>query len=478
MPFVFPDFEPWVDRRNIRDKRWKKVPGGYHISRRGLLWLLTNPVYIGWLIINGDVISRTNHEPIIDKEHEYLFWYAFERLSPFTTEGEVNQERAIPPRQFYQRDTEEQAGLLKNRIEAPTGAKIHVHLGEGVHSYCIPRTNIKVLDRSDSEMEVDFVDTEFTKLLLTHLRDTHDFDEFRTWIEDVTNKQVALVDIIHTQLAEIERQQEAILDDRLAIRTQITEQIKQAVAQDPTTDIEKLREQLEHAASQDLERLRKRAAKLDTLTAELTAKLPSSEEDEEIRTARTFADFQTELEKLSERWHLKPFKVKKEFVNLLVRKAVLSVAATHWIQLDIHWTHPAWPCETLFIYRRRGEQKRWIEEDRTIIKAHYEQAARETLLSLLPNKSWSAIKREARSLGLQRQSRPSLLIDECTTWSDWQFCQAKGIAPNARDTIYELLSCQTVTISSLHNGERTLKEQDTKCDKSRSSLTPLLSFFA
>lgn len=98
MPFVFPDFGPEVDRRNIRDKRWKKVPGGYHISRRGLLWLLTNPAYIGWWIINGGIISTDNHERIIDREHEYLFWYAFERLSPFTTQGEENMQRAISPR--------------------------------------------------------------------------------------------------------------------------------------------------------------------------------------------------------------------------------------------------------------------------------------------------------------------------------------------------------------------------------------------
>src|SRR6266487_780127 len=196
MPYVFSDFENWVDSRNIREKKWKKVPKGYHISRRGLLWLLTHPVYIGWWIIQGDIVSRQNHTPIIDKEHEYLFWYAFSRLSPFTTDGEMNQEREITPRQFYQRDTEEHAGLLKNRIEAPTGIPIRVHLSEGVHTYCKPKTNTKLFNSSDSEIEIDLVDEAFTRSMFAHLRETSDFDEFRKWYEDVVTKQRSLVDII------------------------------------------------------------------------------------------------------------------------------------------------------------------------------------------------------------------------------------------------------------------------------------------
>ena len=440
MTVVFPHFDAAVDRRNIRDKRWIKVPGGYHISRKGLLWLLTNPCLLGWWIINGDIISTNNHVSIFKPEQEYLFWYAFERLSPFTTDGEENTQRTATPRRYYQRTTEETVGLLKKRIEDETGDKVYVHLSEGIHTYCRPKKDTKVFKWSDSEIEVDLVDNAFMQRLFLHLRETHDFDIFRQWIAEVVKRQASMLDTIYQQLAEIDSQQEANLDEKLAIRARINQEIKQALLDQPTINVEQLKAQLEEEAAGEFERLRKRTLKLETMEKELRAKLPTEEEDVEVQTARKFADFQTELEILAQVWQLKPFAAKKEFVNLLVSKAVLSVAATHWIRLDIHWTHPAWESETLFIYRRRGILVRWTEEDREIITSLYETTDRETLLSLMPHKSWNAIKKEARRLTLSRSPQPSLIIDEFTTWSDWQFAAAMSIEPSTRDTICERLS--------------------------------------
>lgn len=306
---------------------------------------------------------------------------------------------------------------MKSRIEGPNGEKIYVHLSEGIHSYCRPRQDTKVLRTwSESEIEVDLVDAEFTKRLFYHLRQTHDFDLFRQWIADVVQKQASLLETITMQLTEIDYQQEGILDLKLALQTHINQQIKEAVAADPTANIEELKAKFEEEAAPEFERLRRRSLKYTAMEKELRAKLPTAEEDEETRTARSFADFQTELEKLADVWHLKPFRERKEFVNLLVRKAVLSVAAPHWIRLDIHWTHPAWEGEALFIYRRRGVQISWTEEERDIILNLYENADRETILSLIPDKSWNAIKKVALRLGLRRLPQAALPIDEFTTW--------------------------------------------------------------
>lgn len=263
MHVVFPEYELWVDKRNIRDKRSIKVPGGYHLTRRGVISILTNPMYVGWLIIKGDIISTNNHEPLIPLEKQYLFWYAFDCLSEFTTTGEKNEKRTVVPKRFTHKSTWQEHGLLKDRIETPRGTPIYVHLSEGVHAYCTPKQGIVMDSRQESEIEVKLIDTEFTKRLFAHLEQTRDFDVFRQWVNEVIQKQATQLDIITKQLEEIELQQEAILDERLAIRTHINQQIKEALTKDPQADSEELRERFEKEAEQDVKRLQKRSQKLD-----------------------------------------------------------------------------------------------------------------------------------------------------------------------------------------------------------------------
>ena len=265
MPVVFPLFDASVDSRSVVRCRRKPVPGGYHITRHGLETLLTNPVYIGWWIVMGDMVSRENHEPVIDKEHEYLFWYAFNRLSEYTVEGEKNEQRdrKQEQRRFYQRTTHAQAGLLKDKIAAINGS-VHVHLDKNQHRYVVIPPP-KVLRRVDTGIEVSVLDEAFTKRFFERLRETHDFDEYQRWIAESTQRQVSLIESINSQLAEIERQQEAILDEKLAIRTHVNEQIKEAQASNPTVDTDKLKKRLEDEAAPDIVRLEKRRSKLNKL---------------------------------------------------------------------------------------------------------------------------------------------------------------------------------------------------------------------
>lgn len=168
----------------------------------------------------------------------------------------------------------------------------------------------------------------------------------------------------------------------------------------------------------------------------MRAKLPTGEEEKEVKVARTFADFQTELEKLVTVWDKKPLKAKKEFVNLLVKKAVLSIAATHWIKLTIYWTHPAWTTQTLYMFRRRGHKVAWTDEEKEVLRTQYPFASKELLLQLFPHKSFAALHVQAMRMGLERApQRPKLGIDRTITWSDYEFCQLVGVSSNTRETI-------------------------------------------
>ena len=434
MPVLFPQFGKEIDRRTVSRFLLRKVPGGYHLSRPGLMYLLTNPIYIGWWIIQGDIISRQNHEPIIDREHEYLFWYAFNRLSPYTTDGEENTKRETQPRRFYQKSTAQQTGLLKERITAHD-SNVYVHLAHGSYQYTIaPKASSSMLHVGHNAIEASVVDTAFTKRFFERLEATHDFDEYQRWISEETQKQETLSTSISQQLQQIDIQQEAILQEIVDIRTQIREKVR--LEQETTSKEDALRKRLEAEAQPMIEKLRIRFNRLEATKEELTTKLQSSEDNQSLATARQYADFQTEVQKLLPVWDNKPFTVRQEFVNLFVREAVLNIAATHWLCLEIVWSHPAWEADTLFIHRSHGSAPFWTEEEREVIRILYPKAAQKELLQALPEKSWAAIRTEAHNLRIRRAVPRTSIIPRNLTWSDWQFMQEMSIAPKDRSTKY------------------------------------------
>ncbi len=425
---VFPDFDEWVDPRNIpAKKRRKKVPGGYHITQFGLRLMLTNPVYLGWIVVQGDVISRDNDFRIIPKDKEYLFWYAFDHLADYTTDGKLNEKRQKQPRRFYQKHKQKQALLNKKKIFSTNG-KVSIHPSRYGYTYSITPLDHAVKAFQLCEIDCKAIDAEVGKRFLERLQEIHDLDEYHHWLKEVSEKVDNQVSLIHTQLAKIDEAQEAILDEKLAIRTQINAEVKQAVIKDPAIDTDALKAQLEKAAAPDLERLRLRSEKLDSLAEELKTQLPTREENEEARSARKFASFQEELQKLIPVWDKKPLGVRAEFFNLFLEQAVFTVAAPHWIQLDLYWRHPAWQQDRMYIYRKHGIQPLWTDEEREIVKAHYATAKRQTILQLLPTKTWRSIRTEASSLGLMRLTKfKEEEIPMILTWTDLEFMQSQGI---------------------------------------------------
>lgn len=413
IPILFPEFTPDVDRRVVNKCRRKKVPGGYHISRTGLLQLLTNPVYIGWWIVQGDIISRENHEPIIDRDHEYFFWYAFNRLSDYTTEGNINVEREKEPRRFYQHDTIPCEGLLKDRITSSVGS-VHVHFARGRSRYIIrPTTTNTLVVQGMNEVDACLIDEIFRERFFTHLGETHDFDEYRQFLTEENRKYTAQFDSINDQLTQIDIQQEHTLDEIIATRA----------------EMKRMGQEDEHSPM--LQKLRKRFDDLELQKQELLEKQNKLQASVAFRTVEQYADFQTELARLYQEWDTKPFREKKEFVNVLVKQAVLDVVSTHWIRLTIYWLHPNWLSEEIYLHRTRGTVTLWTEEERAILREYYPTDAREHILALLSHKSWRAIKAEAGFQEIRRTvPYTHSVIPATLTWSDWCLMQEENIEPD------------------------------------------------
>jgi len=434
LPYLFPPFEPWVDQRIPNHKMWKQreLPGGgYGISRKGLEFVLTNPVYLGWWIVEGDVISRDNHEPIIDAEHTYLLWYAFDRLSRYTIDGEKNEQRLERQnhRRFFQSHTLDQVALLKQKITTP-GGSVYAQIHKGACQYVVYPEKSGVVYRKYGEIDASLVDQEFTTRLFSHLRTTHDFDIYRQWLDVEREKRIARLANITTQLNKIDIEQEAVLTEIADVRKQITETIRQKLQQEPLLNEEELRKQLEKEAQPYIEKWRSRFSTLENTKINLLAeKEEASKESEQHQAMRQFADFQTEAENLLAIWNKKPISLRREFVNLLARQIVLEFIAPHWASLTIVWTHPTWGIDTLYIYRHQGARPLWTEAERSILRTYYPRSSREEILSLLPNKSWKGIIDQASDLHIRREvDFRTPIFSVKLTWEDVQFMQEQGIS--------------------------------------------------
>jgi DNA invertase Pin-like site-specific DNA recombinase len=435
---LFPDvpeeLQREFDERNFPRKNRKRVPGGYHISHPGLVSILTNPVYIGWWIVMGDVVSRDNHTPIIPPEYQYLFWFAFDRLSPLTIEGEVNTKRAHAPRRFYQRHTNVTSGILKLRITSEHG-NVFANTSARTGTRYIIYPDIPQVKRTPlCEIDAECIDSPFTQVFLAHLLETHDLDHYRQWIDSVIQRRVEEENGYKRQLQTIANHQESILNDIEGIRVKINEQA--------TSPEHKKVLEAEYAPL--IDKWHKRYLSNEALKRELQGKLLKPEVSEEFENIRRYADFQTEVRRLIPVWDNKPFGVRLEFVNLFVKEARLTIVATHWVQLDILWTHPSWQGDRIFIYRWRGSNDAWTDEEEAVIATYYQTAAKEELLQRLQHKSWGSIAMHASQyMGLRHRMQTPGILPKNVTWSDYQFLQAQGIDAGSRSLIFEQLSPQT-----------------------------------
>lgn len=94
----FPAFPATIDPRCAgRIALSVRTPdGGYALAERGLRGMLTNVVYIGEWVVDGEIVrrpdgSRMLAEPVLKDDD--LFWWAFRRVSQYDMDGSPNTTR-------------------------------------------------------------------------------------------------------------------------------------------------------------------------------------------------------------------------------------------------------------------------------------------------------------------------------------------------------------------------------------------------
>lgn len=155
------------DPQHARDIGLRDNGKGYTITRPGLASLLTNVAYLGWWYYKGQII-RDNHDAIVSEED---FWFAFNRLSSVTIDGEPNPRIATPPARYTHDGTPPLEALLDGII---TGVNMAVYVlrNEVPPVYAIFDDGKKHGDHYKQTIPVVELDAIFTQRLLHVLEHT------------------------------------------------------------------------------------------------------------------------------------------------------------------------------------------------------------------------------------------------------------------------------------------------------------------
>jgi DNA invertase Pin-like site-specific DNA recombinase len=369
IPVLFPAFAKDVDVRNAARLALKKVAGGYHLSYNGLLGLLTNIVYLGWWLHHGEIV-QDNHSAIVE---EAVFWYAFNRLSDFTPDGEENK-REKPKARYTRLDTPEAPALLKEIITTNEQKKA-VYCGyrwADWYYYITFRDSASEAIAEKYSVLVDHVDQAFIAKLVAHMRNTTEFEHFRTLVTRLKKEAEQEKEDVHTQIARLERRMQATLV---------------SLTEDPDLP-SATRKALNHIY-----------AELEAQRNAVVQPVPAPPPARQVSDLLAYHDL---LARLEAEYGYLDFADTKLLAQATTRSVTLDGLSPHCALLTIQWRTPVWGTDMAILWRPYGHTPHWKEWEIDLVRRHYTTMPQEELLALLPHRSWHSIHHKAEKLGIAR----------------------------------------------------------------------------
>jgi len=386
LPVLFPDFVG-VDR--IPFNRVRKVEGGYHTSLDSLCYMLTNTTYIGYCTVAGTVVSKNNHEAIVSEED---FFYAFNRLSDTSPDGEEQERMPTRPTRYRHLGTPPVDALLDGLVTGTKGT-VYVQKGEKCYTEWIKTHG---MTSNGWSMRVTTLDKIVTQRLIYRLK--QDMKE-----EDARNDNLPPTpDNMLTRLQEVQAvkvQQTNGMEEQLLQIARRLRRLDTLINMDEEdVDVEKLKEWT-----------REQKQLLQT-QAELQKKLKQAEASQ-----ATAQETKTLLERARNNWNGLRFEKQKEFVNLVIDKIVGEEIAPHWLKLTIYWNAPYGVVDTGYIWRQDGSTNPWTDEENSILHTLYPTSEWGTILEQLSRRSIQGIMWQAKRKGIKREKRsvPTLASQIC-----------------------------------------------------------------
>jgi DNA invertase Pin-like site-specific DNA recombinase len=364
---IFPDFAGEVPRDDVtrsslvRNAHPLRGPGGYILTPSIVRSVATNPVYLGWWLVDGRVVSVENHPPIIEEETFLLAQQVLaEHGRGARRRGSV---RSVAPQLL--------SGLLWcARHEVPLRMIGSVNRGTGRYLCDLAYGNAQT-DRACTILDARVLDEPMTDVVLRRCR-------FTEHAEAV--------------LAQLEAEYDTTREDarrRRRERQQLQHEIdtlQQNLALTRTPEhVGMLFEQIDRRAQ--------RLPDLSELTDQAGRRVLSAEQ---VATVKAFlADLRTG-------WDRQPPALRNEFLRLILERVIVNAAHDH-VEVTIVWRAGA--RQRLWIERsptRHSGKRPWTEEDNAWLRTHYATATVDTLQAHFPHRTYTAIRKQAEALRLPR----------------------------------------------------------------------------
>jgi DNA invertase Pin-like site-specific DNA recombinase len=424
MPFVFPDFELWVDQRDVHQFRLKKVPGGYTMGAGTLRNLLTAIEVVGYWKVVGESekieVARTkdtakgtkgttypktlylwdlltdetgapkiNHEPIVPMGD---FMFAFNRLSWYTLEGKENKARHNAHTTWTPVKRDRQEPLLCGLLTTPNGT---VQYSKGVFRVMELRPGHH--DRSATlQVESKMVDALFMDRLQDKYLESgmHTYDKIIEELIAVREQNAKSLVSVDQQIAGYEKS----IANKQAVLAALGDTMDVPTMRQYNQDIKDDRANLDDAAAVQESQLLELHQKIDQVLM--------GESDREVT---------------------------RRFIKLATDRIELTEYSAHFAKLTVYWSSPFAQVDVCYIWLAESVHEAWTETDTARLRELYPAADRLELLQAFPTRSWSGILSYANVKGMSRDTNknsiPSLPIQ--LSLKDQEVIDLLGFNPSA-----------------------------------------------
>lgn len=392
---LIPAFEPEWDYMNTRSsvRCMKAVHGptgqvlGYRILRSTVRHVLQNPMYIGQLYREGNLIKEDPSLAIVDEE---VFWAVQDLL-----EQNLPRSREGSHSPFL-------AGMLY------CAAHDHPSIvyGSAREYHCSYEQCMGLTQRRCFMIAKEVLDVPVTEAVLGALSYSEHAGHIVAQIETELQERRDRARAFREEQERLESERDSLIESLAFLhRREKDPSRRQNLMEEIYRQIHKRETQLEQLAQQEL------APFQDVLATT------------EVAMVREF------LADLGTRWEEIPVDLRNNFLRVILDR-ILVEEKDQRFDVQIIWRSGF--DQKLVVFRPAGSRRKasWSEQEETTIREHYATASPEELTGMLPGRPWHEIRRRAQKLGVQRgwsdrtgTPNPHWTPDEDQVLRDYDECQ-------------------------------------------------------